>query len=334
MKASGTVVVQALVYGIALPLFCCTVGRAQETATLADPITATSASPSADASSVTLADAPRVTRTGGPGVVSAEASTVTLVEAPGIARAEPSADSSPQASQPAATGPVDETSDSKWHIYGVGYLWLPGVNGSIGVFGYSAGIHVSVWDLLSKFRFGLMGAAVPSYNRWSVPTDFIWLRIKDDKTISFAPNYSIQAKATASIFTPKVNYLLVNSPRVKVFATGGLRYWYLGNTLSLNPSPLGHSLHDSVSFVDGVGGARFVAPLSPKISIEILGDAGAGGSNLDYQVAGAAAYRTSEKLSLLLGWRYMTLHYQQGPKPFVFDCSITGVVIGAKYRFK
>lgn len=40
---------------------------------------------------------------------------------------------SPQAAAPSTgTQTVDETSESKWHIYGLTYIWLPGVHGSAG----------------------------------------------------------------------------------------------------------------------------------------------------------------------------------------------------------
>lgn len=257
----------------------------------------------------------------------------TLVDAP----ADPQAGSSPQASAGSDLGPVDDTSDSKWHIYSVGYLYLPGVHGTFGALGYDAGVKASIWDLLSKARFGIMGAFVPAYNRWSIPADFIWLRLKDDKALAFNPAYSIQAKATVSIFTPKVNYLVVRSPKARVYGTAGLRYWYIGNTLSLNPPPpvlSSSSVHQSASWVDFVAGARFNVPLSKKVSLDILGDAGAGGASLDYQAASFLNYQWKPKIVLQGGWRYMTVHYQGSSKQFLFNATLNGVILGATYRFR
>lgn len=313
MNASRTVV-RALVCGFAL-LFCSTAARPQETATLADTKAVTFTAPRAGASTDTPPDAPSV--------IGAEPST------------DLPADPSPQASQSTAAVPSDETSDSKWHIYSVGYVWLPGINGTAGVLGYNVGVHVSVWDLLSKFRFGIIGTFIPSYNRWSAPADFIWMRFKDDKSIAFNPAYSIQAKATASIFNPRVTYLVVKSPKVKVSGNVGLRYWHLGNTLNLEPpGPLGRSLYRSANWVDCVAGGRFSVPLSQKIWIDILGDAGGGGANLDYQVAGFANYKWNQKLTLLAGWRYLTVHYQGSSRQFLFDASMSGMLFGGIYRFR
>lgn len=254
----------------------------------------------------------------------------TLVDAP----ADPQAGSPSQTSTNATAHVVDDTSDSKWHIYSLSYLYLPGVHGEVGVLGYDTGFKASIGDLLSKFRFGLMGTFIPAYNRWSFPTDFIWIRLKDDKTLAFNPAYSIQAKATEFIFTPKVNYLVVRSEKVRVYGTAGLRYWHVGTTLDLQPLLIsGNSVYQSANWADFVAGARFVVPLSPKISIDILGDAGAGGANLDYQAASFLNYQWKPKIVLQGGWRYMTVHYQ-GNNQFLLNTTMNGVILGATYRFR
>jgi hypothetical protein len=83
-----------------------------------------------------------------------------------------------------------------------------------------------------------------------------------------------------------------------------------------------------------VAGGRFSVPLSQKIWIDILGDAGGGGANLDYQVVGVANYQWNKKLSLLAGWRYLTVHYQGSSRQFLFDASMSGMLFGGIYRFR
>ncbi len=233
---------------------------------------------------------------------------------------------------PSATAPIDETSDSKWHLYGTGYIWFPGIHGTIGVRGFETGVHVSAVDLVSNFRFGIMGAVTPSYNRWSLPVDYFFVRLKDDKAISFAPAYSVQAKITESIITPKVNYLMLNKPRIKVYGTGGPRIWHEGTTLSLVPTVQARNPYQSVNWVDFVLGGRFDAPLTSKASIVVLGDAGEGGATLDYQIAGYVNYQAKPKLTLQLGWRELTVHY--GNDGNLFNGTMQGIIFGATYKFK
>ena len=254
-----------------------------------------------------------------------------LVETPTDAQAG----SSPQTSASSAPQPLDDTSDSKWHIYSVSYLYLPGLHGTIGALGYDSGFKASIWDLLSKARFGIMGAFDPAYNRWSFPADFMWLRLKDNQTIAFNPAYTAQARATVSIFTPKVNYLVVRNQKARVYGTAGLRYWHLGTVITLQPPlvPGSGGLQPSANWADFVAGARFDIPLSKKISFDVLGDAGAGGANLDYQVASFLDYQWKPKIVLQGGWRYMTVHYQ-GNDQFLFNSTLNGVILGATYRFR
>lgn len=89
------------------------------------------------------------------------------------------------------------------------------------------------------------------------------MKLKDDMAISFSPAYSTETKLTASIFTPKGAYLIVKSPKVRVFGTAGLRYWHLGTTLTLEPPPpSGREVYESANWADFVAGGRFVVPIS------------------------------------------------------------------------
>jgi hypothetical protein len=230
------------------------------------------------------------------------------------------------------SSPVDETSDSKWHLYGVSYLWFPGIHGTLGVRGFDTSVHVSAIDLLSNFRFGIMGAVIPTYNRFSAPVDYFWVRLKDSKAIPLDPNYSVSAKVTESIITPKVSYLMVNHPKIKVYGTAGPRIWHEGTTLNLVPAIGGRVPYQSANWIDFVAGVRFNVPLSSKASVDILGDAGEGGATLDYQVAGFVNYQVRPKITLQGGWRYLTVHY--GNNGNLFNGTMQGIILGATYKFK
>ena len=48
-----------------------------------------------------------------------------------------------------------------------------------------------------------------------------------------------------------------------------------------------------------------MAALSPKALVTVFGDAGGGGSSLDYQVGGLLGFKVSQKVILQAGWRYL-----------------------------
>ncbi|WP_433963625.1 DUF2252 family protein [Tunturiibacter gelidiferens] len=110
---------------------------------------------------------------------------------------------------------------------------------------------------------------------------------------------SIKAKATETIFTPKAGYRVVDSPKLQADALIGLRYWHIGENLSFQPSGLLSNYSQAANFVDVIAGAKISMGLSPKASVTVLGDAGAGQANVDYQVAAFLGYRV--KPTVMLG---------------------------------
>jgi hypothetical protein len=301
-------IVRGLSISFALSLCLCVAGRAQEKALAVAVEPASAADPAMDAAPA------------------------------------PAKDTSTQvtATTPLPPNGADDATDGKWHIYNMSYTWLPGINGTVGVFGHNTSVHVSPADLVSNATFAIQDAFVPSYKRFSIPIDFIWMRLNASKPISFDPRYQINAKVTESIFTPKVAILLVDTPMLKLYGTEGLRMWHIGNTLTFTP-PLttGPGQYSAANWVDFSTGARGVMALSPKAGIEILGDAGKGGASLDYQVAGILDYQIykffgrelKKKIVLQAGWRYMTIHYQGGSQ-FIYHTSMSGFVIGATTRYR
>jgi hypothetical protein len=65
-----------------------------------------------------------------------------------------------------ASGP----SDNGWHIDVSPDLWFPGLSGTIGLLGRSAGVHASPSDILSHLGNGLMGAVEIRKTRFVLPT--------------------------------------------------------------------------------------------------------------------------------------------------------------------
>jgi hypothetical protein len=233
---------------------------------------------------------------------------------------------------PAAQGaPV---ADNGWHFGVTPYLWFAGVHGTVGFRGYDASVHAGFGDIFSYLNIGVMGAVEARKGRLLLPVDFLWMKLSDDKGIPFSPfpgATSIKVKVYESILTPKVGYRLVDQQKLKVDGTVGIRYFHLGENLSLQPSDLNNS--QSANWVDVVAGGRITLPVSPKASVMVLGDAGAGGANLDYQVAGLLSYTIKPWVSVQGGWRYLDVDYRPS-STFVYDMVTSGVLIGATFNIK
>jgi hypothetical protein len=221
------------------------------------------------------------------------------------------------------------------------YGWFAGTHGTVGVLGHDASIHMPFSDLF-HFLKGIVPIAVEAdKGRFVMPIDYLWVKLGDDKALPITDigQTSVNAHFTESILTPKIGYRLYNGEHLKVDALGGIRYWYLGQNLTLEPSGLGFS--KSANWVDGLGGARFILPVGEKAAVTISGDAGAGGANLDYQVIGLFTYQFKPHLGLGLGWRYLDVDYrvnQQVVGPvsvhkFIWDVAQSGALAGLYFNF-
>ncbi len=244
------------------------------------------------------------------------------------ADAPPALPAAPEPQQSAA----DSTSDG-WRGQIAIYGWFPGIHGTVGVLGHDAGIHVPFSDVWHTLK-GIIPIAVEAdKGRFLMPIDFFWTKLGDDKGLPFNElgQTSVNVHLTESIFTPKVGYRLLNAGHFKIDALAGIRYWYVGQNLTVEPAGVGRS--KSANWVDGLGGARFIVPLGEKASITAAGDAGAGGANLDYQAVGLLTYNLTPKWSAAVGWRYLYVNYRPTNELFVFNTAMTGLVAGAAYNF-
>lgn len=161
----------------------------------------------------------------------------------------------------------------------------------------------------------------------------MWMKLSDDKALPVnQPGVtSIKAKLTQTVLTPKAGHFFVDQEKLKTDATLGIRYWHLGENFSLQPSDVNNS--QSANWVDLVAGARFTMPVSPNDMITVLGDAGAGGADVDYQVAGLLGYKIKPTVILQLGWGYMAVNYRPS-STFVYDGVTSGILLGVTFKVK
>ena len=254
---------------------------------------------------------------------------------PAIAQDSGDLTSSDQAGGTASSQTTPVSADDNWHVAISPYLWFAGVHGNVGARGYTASVHASAADVLSKFNIGLMGAVEARKKRFLLPVDFMWIKLSDDKALPELGNpnaTSIKAKMTSTILSPKAGYRLVDHEKLQADALIGIRYWHTGTSFTLEPIGLGTATQ-SANWVDVVAGAKFTMPLSPKAVIIILGDAGGGGANVDYQVAGLLGYKIKPTVMLGAGWRYLDVNYRPSSS-FVYDVAQSGLLLGVTFNLK
>ncbi len=253
-----------------------------------------------------------------------------------LSAATPAANADPAPAPPAPLPDTPSTTasdDSGWRVKIAVYGWFPGIHGNVGGSDHNVGVHAPFSDVFHYLKGVIPVAVEADKGRFVMPIDFFWVRLGDNKAIplgGLAVTFA-DLHVTESILTPKVGYRVLNRDHLKIDALGGIRYWYVSQTLSLLPYFQNQSRH--TDWVDGVGGARFIIPLSPKAAISVAGDAGAGGASLDYQAVGLFTYDFTPKIGLGLGWRYLDVNYNKnfGPldrRNFLYDVAQTGALAG------
>jgi hypothetical protein len=238
------------------------------------------------------------------------------------------------------TDPAGGTgNDDQWHFFVSPYLYFPGIHGTIGAFGRDTAFKASAGDLLSKFRFGIMGAGEARRNRFLTNLDLMYMRLGEDKAVPFPNLMANTAKFTANLFilAPKVGYRLINEEKFKADFLTGFRYWYFGENLSFSPPRFGLNFSKSQNWVDPLVGGRIQAALAPKVVTTIAGDVGGWGtgSQLEYQVVGLLGYKLKPKITLQAGYRYLYFDYENGGRAnTIVKTAMSGVVFGTTLNLK
>ena len=244
-------------------------------------------------------------------------------------------DGQAQSSGTTASSNASAAADDGWHFVVAPYLWLTGIHGTAGTANREVAVHASAADLLSHFRFGLMGLLEADHKRIVLPLDIIWARLGDNQALPFPnlPSTSAELKIDEFILTPKVGYRLLDQEKLKIDALTGFRYWHLGQNLQFSPSRLGLNFSTSQNWVDPLVGGRILGTLTPKVNVSIGGDVGGwgAGSQLDYQIFGILGYRIKPKWTLEAGWRYLDVNYRSNT---IFDVATSGVLIGVRINLK
>jgi hypothetical protein len=259
-----------------------------------------------------------------------------LLCVPAIAQQESDLISLDQTGSAPAPQKAATANDDNWHLGVSPYLWFAGVHGTVGALGRAASVHASATDVLSKLNIGLMGAVEARKRRFVLPIDFMWIKLSNDKALPenpFPGLASIRVKVTQTILTPKVGYRFVDNPKLQADALVGLRYWHLGENLSFQPSGLLSNYSKAANWADVVAGAKFAIALSPKAVVTVLGDAGAGQANVDYQVAALFGYKIKPTIILGAGWRYLDVNYRPSSS-FVYDAAQSGLLLGVTFNLK
>lgn len=244
------------------------------------------------------------------------------------------------------------------------YLWLPMIGGSLnyhlpeGKAG-SASIDLDPTDYLAGLNFAGMINAEARYNRFSVLTDLMYVNLSSSVSTLRTSNLAVlpgnpvtttgkldvSTRVGTGIWGLSGGYTVLEGAWGHLDAIAGFRLLFVDSTANHNGSltfagPRGEtstvfgptgSLSLSRDLWNGIGGlrARIQIPHS-NFYLPFYGDAGAGGSNLTWQVAGGVGYKAGWA-DLTLAWRYLA--FNQSSNDVVKSLTLNGPYLAATFKF-
>ena len=254
---------------------------------------------------------------------------------------------------------VGVRAQDNWTFALTPYLWLPNINGELKYdippgAGGSPEVETGPNNYLENLSGLLMLAGEARKGDWSIFSDFIYIKIDNDKSnvesidfggtqVSTSADVGTKSSLKGYEWTLGAGYTLLRSPRGTLDAIGGLRWfhieastdWQLTATIS-GPGggqtfPASGSVSRESDLVDGIIGVRGRVQWgdTPWYSPYYL-DIGTGSSNLTWQGLFGIAY--AFKWGDMV-FAYRNLYYDQSNDELLQNFRFSGPALGATFRF-
>ncbi|MDQ0315338.1 outer membrane beta-barrel protein [Amorphus orientalis] len=240
-----------------------------------------------------------------------------------------------EAADPVEPAPVvAEVPASAWTGSIAPYVWMSGLSGTTANFG-APSVHIdqSFSDIVDALDFSLMLAGQARYGRFSVSTDFLYLKTTSKNATPFGRLASTAKVGTKTLeFTALAGYALVDNDKLRLDVVGGARFWNVENALSFQGGRLdGIKVTDNGTWVDAMGGLKGRFDMTERAYLTGWALAGAGGADFGWDVLGGVGYDLNDRFSAVAGYRAAGVDYQSGT--FEYDVTIQGPILGVVYRF-
>ena len=219
-----------------------------------------------------------------------------------------------------------------WEFGVAPYLWGAGIDGDIKLGRLPAqGVEASFSDLWDVLDIGGMLAFEGRKGTWGFFVDAIYLELGDQAPAP-NPNFGeVSAELTQQYYTAAATCRVIHG-KVDLDVFAGTRFTDMNVDLELVGGVAnGRSRSRGTDWWDGIAGAR--VKYHPTEHWTIMGyvDAGLGGSDLTWQLAGGANYAFNKLISVGFGYRALDQDYEQDE--FEYDAMLAGPYAGVGFRF-
>ncbi|MDC7741219.1 DUF481 domain-containing protein [Rhizobium binxianense] len=225
-------------------------------------------------------------------------------------------------------------SPSGWTFTVAPYFWGAGISGDIAQFGVPE-VHVDAdfGDILKNLDFAFMAAGEARHDRFSIFGDVIYTKLGADGDTRhgiLADSIDVTSKMFSGLLG--VGYSVLEDQTGNLDIVGGIKVWSVDTDISFNGGVFGgREASDSATWVDGVVGVRGNYFFTPEIYLTGWGLVGAGGADVDWDVALGLGYKFNDTFSAVAGYRALGVDYDNDG--FVFDVVQQGPIVGVAIRF-
>lgn len=231
----------------------------------------------------------------------------------------------------------DETPvvEDGWTFSVTPYFWAAGLSGETAQFGLpTIDIDADFADILNNLDFAAMAIMDARNGRYSVFGDLIYTKLSADSATPrgiLATSVDVEASTFAGLLG--AGYSVLEGPSGHLDIVGGVRVWSVDTDISFSGAFLnGLTFSDGATWVDGLVGVRGNYSFTPKLYFVGWGLVGAGGADVDWDVAGGLGYHFNDRYSATLGYRALGVDYSNSDG-FIFDVVQQGPIMGLTIKF-
>ncbi|MGJ8585189.1 MAG: hypothetical protein ACSHXD_13915 [Marinosulfonomonas sp.] len=228
---------------------------------------------------------------------------------------------------PAPAAPIVEPAAPEWTYSVTPFIWATALSSTSTIGNVTASVDADFSSILDALDLTVMLDFRARNGDWEFGGNLVYADLSSTKTASNGVSNTVDAKMTLFELDAKKYF------SEKYFGYFGGRYYDLDNTLSLG-APVNASASGRNTWIDPIVGAGFALPISGDWSFVGKGDIGGFGIGSDFawQAQAYAQYDTSDKFSLLLGYRYLDFDYSPNTVTSS-NMTISGPVAGFRFRF-
>lgn len=206
-------------------------------------------------------------------------------------------------------------------------LFMAGMSGKVAARGIPAEVDAGFGDLFKHLEAGVAGRFTLGYGKWSLSTEFSYLKLGVERGTTFAD-------VQQWLIEPTLGYKVHQN--VQLFA--GARYNSVDTDVTLF-GPLGfmRSPGGTQTWWDPIIGAQLSFPINEKLSVDGRFDVGGfgAGSDVTWQAFPYLNWRINKRVSAQIGYRWLGTDYTTGTglNRFRYDVVVQGPQIGLTMHF-